>query len=337
MPAAEPGHVPVLVDEIMRLLQPRPGEVAVDCTAGRGGHSALLAEAVGPGGRVIGLDLDAENLGFAAERVRASVAGANFTPIHANFRDAPVHIAALGLRADVVLADLGFASTQIDNPARGFSMFDDGPLDMRYDPQAPATAAQLVARLSERELADLIYTCGEEPYSRRIARKVVEARRVEPIRSTARLAELVKEAYGPRARFSRLHPATRTFMALRIAVNDELGSLESLLAEITQAAERMTADERSWLAACARVGIVSFHSLEDRLVKRAFADLAKRGLAEKLTPGGKPVTAGEQEAQANPRSRSAKLRAIRIGRSADETGQDGWDRSRGRRVRKSES
>jgi 16S rRNA (cytosine1402-N4)-methyltransferase len=314
----EPGHVPVLTNEITRLLAPQPGDVVVDCTAGRGGHSVILAEAVQPGGKVIGFDLDAENLAYTAERVRA--AGGDFTAIHDNFAAVPGHLRELDLQANVVLADLGFASTQIDDPARGFSMFEEGPLDMRYDPATGGqTAAQLLAHLSERELADLIYDLGEDPYSRWISRKLVEARRHEPIRTTTQLARLVAESYGPKARFSRLHPATRTFMALRIAVNDELGSLRSLLEQIVKAAERRAGGECgwAWLAGGARVGIVSFHSLEDRMVKQCFVDLAKRDLVEKLTK--KPVTPSEQEVQANPRARPAKLRAVRIDGAAPET------------------
>jgi len=300
------GHRPVLAREVLDLLAPKPGEVALDCTVGRGGHAQLLAKAVGPEGRIIGVDLDESCLEHA--RRRLATAPGRFTGIHASYAAAPRRLAELGLSAHVVLADLGFSSSQMDDPSRGFSLHGDGPLDMRFDRNSGATATELLAALSQRELADLIYELGEEPLARKIARKLVQTRQSKPIQSTAELARLVVEAYGPRARTSRMHPATRTFMALRIAVNDELGALEALLDGIVRGAEQ--AGDGGWLRSEARVAIISFHSLEDRLVKRAFAELEKRGRATRLTK--KPVTAGAQEVQANPRSRSAKLRAVRI-------------------------
>jgi 16S rRNA (cytosine1402-N4)-methyltransferase len=314
---AEPGHIPALLEETMAMLNPRPGEIAVDCTAGLGGHSCALAERLKPDGQVIGFDLDAANLARAAQRIEAT--GARFIPIHENFVRAPDHLKRLGLRADIALADLGFSSNQMDDPFRGFSFSDDGPLDMRLDASGrntAVTAADLLAALSERDLADIIYRYGEEPLARKIARKLAQNRQAEPIRSTARLAGLVVEAYGPRARSSRMHPATRTFMALRIAVNDELGALQGLLDNIVQGAEQV--ERGGWLRAGARIAVISFHSLEDRLVKQAFVDLEQRGLAHRLNPRKKPITASEQEIQRNPRSRSAKLRALRIGNKEDE-------------------
>jgi 16S rRNA (cytosine1402-N4)-methyltransferase len=300
------GHQPVLPAEVMERLAPRPGEIAVDCTTGRGGHSLMLAEAVGGDGRIIGFDLDPASLDHARQRVET--AGVRFTGFNENYIRAPRRLAELGLAADVVLADLGFSSSQMDDPERGMSFRADGPLDMRFDPEASSTAADLLASLTERELADLIFEYGEEPFSRKIARKLAQSRERMPIQTTAELARLVLEAYGTRARSSRMHPATRTFMALRIAVNDELGSLRTLLDAIESGAN--AAGGGGWLNVGARVGIISFHSLEDRMVKRAFAGLAKRGLVTVLTR--KPVTAGAQEVQANARSRSAKLRAVRI-------------------------
>jgi 16S rRNA (cytosine1402-N4)-methyltransferase len=306
----EHGHIPVLPKEILDLLGPRKGEVAVDCTTGPGGHSVLLAAAIGPTGRLIGFDLDGEILAHARQRIEAL--GVPFDGFHDSFLTAPQRVRELGVRADIVLADLGFSSNQIDDPDRGFSFSADGPLDMRFDREQSTTAADLLARLSERDLANLIYEYGEEPWSRKIARKLVQTRRSKPIQTTAELAGLVVEAYGGRARHSRLHPATRTFMALRVAVNDELGALRALLEEIADGAEKI--DEGGWLKGGSRIAIVSFNSLEDRLVKRAFAELARLGLAERLTK--KPLIAGPDETAANPRSRSAKLRVVRIdGRS----------------------
>jgi 16S rRNA (cytosine1402-N4)-methyltransferase len=293
--------------EVIGLLAPRVGETAVDLTLGLGGHALLLSRAVGIEGRVIGCDLDESNLAEAERRLRDGPA--KFTAVHARFTEASQRLKSLDLRADVVLADLGFSSSQMDDPSRGFSFAAEGPLDMRMDRSQRVTAAHLLAALSETELADLIYRYGEDPFARRIARKLAQKRQREPIRTTARLAELVVEAYGSRARSSRMHPATRTFMALRIAVNDELGSLRTLLDLIARGAEEI--DRDGWLRRDARVAIISFHSLEDRLVKQAFVEMCKSNLATRLTR--KPLTPDDSEVRDNPRARSAKLRAIRIG------------------------
>jgi 16S rRNA (cytosine1402-N4)-methyltransferase len=313
----DPGHVPVLLAECLTLLDPKPGETVVDATAGRGGHAVEMARRLGGSERLILLDVDPGNLEFASRRV-----GAEFAPgpraIRGSFARIEELLAPLEMPVDVLLADLGFSSTQMDDPARGFAFSTDGPLDMRLDPRSAVTAADLVASLPESELARIIDEYGEEPLARRIARKLVETRGNDPINSTARLARLVREAYGPRARSSRLHPATRTFMALRIAVNDELGALRSLLQAIERAAEHLARPEggdSTWLRLGARVGIISFHSLEDRLVKRAFADMSRRGLVTPVTR--KPAVPSEREAAENPRSRSAKLRVVAIGGPAD--------------------
>jgi 16S rRNA (cytosine1402-N4)-methyltransferase len=300
------GHIPVLPKQVMELLAPQPGEVAADLTLGRGGHAELIGPALAPGGRLLGFDLDEANLAYAGERL--AHLGIAVETWAESFVAAPRRVAESGLTADIVLADLGFSSNQMDDPQRGFSFSSDGPLDMRLDPRSPATAADLVNQMSETELADIIFRLGEEPLSRKIARKLAQTRQFRPIQTTAQLARLVVEAYGPRARSSRMHPATRTFQALRIAVNDELAALQSLLDSITRDAEQT--EKRTWLSAGARVAIISFHSLEDRLVKRAFAGLIQRGLAARMT--GKPISADEGERNANARSRSAKLRVVRI-------------------------
>ncbi len=300
------GHTPVLLEPVLQLLNPQPGEIVLDCTVGRGGHSAAFADAVGPEGKIIGFDLDPENIKYSSQRLESS--GVPFLAIHDSFVRAPAKLAELGVRADVIFADLGFSTRQMDNPDRGFSFQTDGPLDMRLNPASPVTAADLIASMSEGELAAIIAENGEEPLAGKIARKLVQNRRTLPIQTTARLAQLVEEAYGSRARTSRLHPATRTFMALRIAVNDELAALRSLLDDISRGAERIESD--GWINAAARVGVISFHSLEDRLVKQAFATLEKRGKVSRLTK--RPITAGEEEVQANPRARSAKLRVARM-------------------------
>lgn len=300
------GHVPVLPVETLDLLAPRPGEVVVDCTIGQGGHAAMLAGPLGPAGTVIGFDVDPDALAVATERLAAT--GVPFEAVRENFVRVARHMAGLGRRADVVLADLGFSSQQVNDPRRGLSFTGDGPLDMRLDPDGPVTAAELVATMPEQELTEIIRRYGEEPLARKIARNVVQSRDHEPITTTARLAEIVVSAYGQRARSSRIHPATRTFMALRIAVNDELAALEALLDHIADGAMRTAGG--GWLAAGARIAIISFHSLEDRMVKQVFSALEDRGMAERLTR--RPVTAGDREVATNPRARSAKMRVIKL-------------------------
>lgn len=298
-------HVPVLLAETLEHLAPREGETFVDCTAGLGGHAAAVAARLGTAGRAVLSDADGGNLAAAVARVREVSGPAEVVPIHGNFADLPRALAERGVRADMVLADLGFASSQMDDAARGLSFQRDGPLDMRFDPTSPVTAEELVATLPEAELARLIGEFGEERHAARIARKLVAARGAEPISTTARLAHLVRQAVP--ASPVGIDPSTRTFQALRIAVNDELGSLHSLLASITRAAAGSGAP---FLAAGARVAMISFHSLEDRPIKHTFAGLVHEGRAEHLTR--RPVTPGHAEVAANPRSRSAKLRVIRL-------------------------
>jgi 16S rRNA (cytosine1402-N4)-methyltransferase len=284
-------HVPVLPAEVLHWLDPRPGQTIVDCTVGAGGHSRLIAERLGPTGKVIGLDQDPAMLDLARPRL----AGLPVTLVHAAFDQLADVLRDQGVAAvDGVLADLGVSSDQLDNPARGLSFQHDAPLDMRMDPTRGETAADLLRRLPERDLADLIYQFGEERFSRRIARRIVEARENAPIETTGQLAELVRRCVPrPKGRAGGIDPATRTFQALRLAVNDELGALDRLLVQ---------------LPGCVKPGgravVISFHSLEDRRVKRAFRDPAVWDVLTK-----KPVTAGGDEERANPRSRSAKLRA----------------------------
>jgi len=303
---ASPHHVSVLPAEVLALLEPAPGQVFVDATVGAGGHARMLAERLLPGGRLIGLDCDAAML----ELARPRLADLPVTLVQASFSRLREVLDEQGIAAvDGVLADVGVCSDQLDDPQRGLSFMQPGPLDMRLDPTTGEPASALLRRLSERDLADLIWRYGEERFSRRIARRIVEARRHAPLETTEELAELVRRCFPPSFRRpqsakhrsgkrkagsgKRIDPATRVFQALRIAVNDELGELESLL---------------KILPACVRPGgrvaVISFHSLEDRLVKTAFRD---RALWESLTR--KPVQAGEEEVRDNPRSRSAKLRA----------------------------
>jgi len=289
-------HRPVLPQEVLNWLDPQPGQTVVDATVGAGGHSHLIAERLGPGGRLVGLDRDASML----ELARPSIADCLVTLVHSNFEQLRNVLDGMKVdRVDAVLADLGFASDQMDRAERGFSFQVSGPLDMRLDPTERETAADLVGTLKETDLADIFWRYGEERFSRRIARRIVEARNREPITTTIQLAELVRRCV-PRA--GKIDPATRVFQALRIAVNDELGALERLLADLPKC-----------LRPGGRAVVISFHSLEDRLVKHAFRN---REQWEALTR--KPVTASEEEMQSNPRSRSAKLRAARI-RQAEAT------------------
>ncbi len=290
----EPGHVPVLPAEVLHYLDPQPGQIIVDATVGAGGHAQLIAERLGPTGRLIGLDQDASML----ERAERQVAGCPVTLVHSNFDRLCDVLDELRVeRVDGVLADLGFASDQMGDPERGLSFQHEGPLDMRLDPTQGEPASAMVARLDERHLADLFWEYGEERHSRRIARKIVETRKKAPIETTLQLAELVRRCVPrPKGRGGRIDTATRVFQALRIEVNDELGALDRLLEHLPQC-----------LKPGGRAVIISFHSLEDRRVKQAFR---VRERWEVLTR--KPVMATEEELRNNPRARSAKLRAARM-------------------------
>jgi len=308
----ELGHIPVLPSEVVELLDPQPGEVFVDCTAGLGGHATLIAEKLGPTGTVVLNDLDQGNLDLAKERVAKALCSDNpeVAKVHAirgNFAELPAKLHELGLSADMILADLGFASTQVDDPERGLSFRFSGPLDMRLDQSTPITAEELVNTLPEADLADIIWRYGEEKSARRIASKLVAAREVEPIKTTDRLAEIVRSASrGPRG---SINPATKTFQALRIAVNDELGSLEALLRVMGIALRKHGKGEESWIESGARIAIIAFHSLEDRPVKRAFGDWVKSGWVKPITKG--VISGSPAEIASNPRARSAKLRVCR--------------------------
>lgn len=296
---ASPDHVPIMVEPILELLTPSPGETYVDLTLGLAGHAMSIAERLGATGRIIGCDLDASNLSRA--QVRLESVSTPITFLHCPFDEAPALLADQSVKADMILADLGFSSNQMDDPRRGFSFQAAGPLDMRLDPSSGLTARDLVNRSSDEELADLFRRLGEEPLAWKIAREIVEARKHQPIENTAQLVELVRKAYGSRAARSRRHPATKVFMALRIAVNDELGRLERLWQRLASI---------DILAPGARIAFMSFHSLEDRIVKRAMNEWVSDGRAQRLTR--KPTVADVDEQRRNPRSRSAKLRAIRM-------------------------
>ena len=226
----EHGHAPVLLAEVLDALAIKPGDLVVDATAGRGGHASAIGSRLHASGTLVLCDMDQSNLEYATNRVRQETS-ATVLPLHCSFARLPRELSERSLHANALLADLGFSSNQMDNPARGFSMMQDGPLDMRLDPTSHITAAELLAAASEEELTQIIREHGEDPAARTIARFLVRKRAETPIQTTAELARLVREAYGSRAHSSRLHPATRTFQALRIAVNDELGALDGLLSQ----------------------------------------------------------------------------------------------------------
>ena len=288
------GHVPVLLKEAIDFLAVKRGGTYLDATVGLGGHSYEIARRLGAPGHLIGFDKDPA----ALERARAKLTAISdaerpqITLIHGSFAEAGERVAPASL--DGMVADLGVSSLQLGDPARGFSFQAEGPLDMRMNPMSGETAEQVVNHIDERELADVIYEFGEERRSRRIARAIVRSR---PIRTTQQLVAVVSAAArSMNQKHERIHPATRTFQALRIFVNRELDDLKALL----DAAPRV-------LKPGGRLVVISFHSLEDRIVKDALRDGARQGWYQLLTK--KPVTASEEEIDRNPRSRSAKMRA----------------------------
>lgn len=304
-----PVHIPVMVGEVLEALSVERGGLFVDATLGLGGHTEAILRS-GPETRVIGLDRDAEALEMA--RARLEGFGGRFTGVHSDYRRLGEVLDSLGAGpVDGVLADLGVSSLQFDDPGRGFSFrSSDAPLDMRMDRSEGPTAADLLNGLAERELADLIWRYGEEPAARRIARRIVEARRRKRLETTGELAELVLRAAQVKGRW-RIHPATRTFQALRIAVNRELEGLDGFIDEAV-----------TRLAPGGRLVVITFHSLEDRIVKQALRYQSGHCVCPPTQPvcacgairrieilTRKVVVPGDDEVEANPRARSAKLRA----------------------------
>ena len=285
-------HEPVLPAEVLAALEPGRGGVFVDCTIGLGGHTRALIEAGAE--RVIGFDRDATALAVAGERLR-DLSG-RLTLLHADYRTLVRALAELGIdRVAGLLADLGVSSMQLEAAGRGFSFRRDEPLDMRMDRSGGTTAADLLQEASEQEIADAIYRFGEERHSRRVARAIVAARQRAPVVSTGQLAEIVRRAI-PHRGYQRIDPATRTFQGLRIWVNGELEGLDRFVRDGTQV-----------LAPGGRLAIISFHSLEDRVVKHTLRELEREGIVRLITR--KPVVPADDERSRNPRARSAKLRA----------------------------
>jgi len=290
----DPMHEPVLVAETVALLDPSRGGLFVDCTVGLGGHARAVLDA--GASRLLGFDRDTTALALAAAALAAW--GDRVDLVHADYRELGPSLDARGIeRVDGVLADLGVSSMQFDTEGRGFSFRRDEPLDMRMDQTQGPTVADLLASVDEEDLANVIFQHGEERFSRRIARRIVEARRVAPITTTGQLARLVRSAV-PHKGYQRIDPSTRTFQALRIWVNRELDGLDTFLQEAS-----------GRLRAGARLAVITFHSLEDRIVKHVFRALAAGEAALRVLTR-KPVTPGDAEVARNPRARSAKLRAI---------------------------
>lgn len=283
-------HIPVLPSEVIHSLAPQSGQTHVDGTLGGGGHARLLAAAVGSDGRIVAVDRDPE----AIRRAEITLAGLPVSVANCSYADIPEVLDEIGIESvNGILLDLGLSSDQLEDRERGFSFNADGPLDLRFDPTEGKTAAQLLERISPESLADIIYRYGEERFSRRIARAICDRQREQPILMANDLAEIVRRSIPtPARKRQQIHPATRTFQALRIAVNEELATLELALRRLPDR-----------LGPGGRLAIISFHSLEDRIVKNAFRDDPR---LEALTR--KPITASETERTDNARSRSAKLR-----------------------------
>lgn len=295
---SSPRHLPVLLEQVLEYLNPQPGQTIVDCTCGLAGHAYALAERLQGRGRILCLDQDDTYLDLVRQKlaplkIRTDVVKSNFADINQVF-------VKIGIdKADVILADLGLSSPQLEDAPRGFSFAADAALDMRIDKSQRTTAAELVNSLPEQELADLLFNLGDERFSRKIARAIYQARHQGRITRTFQLAHLIARALGvdPEHRPGRIHPATRTFMALRIAVNHEFEHLEQLLAQAPPL-----------LAPGGRFGVISFHSGEDRLIKVSFQQGRQQSHYEILTR--KPITPTEDQIRQNPRSRSAKLRVV---------------------------
>jgi 16S rRNA (cytosine1402-N4)-methyltransferase len=290
-------HFPVMSEEVLFWLVRENSRTYLDCTVGYSGHAEKLLEASGPDSRLIGLDRDAAAI--AASRERLARFGDRVLVIHGHFVDLKQHLAAGGVgQVDGILFDLGVSSPQLEEPARGFSFQEDGPLDMRMDQSMSGTAADLINRWPEAQLADAIFQFGEERFSRRIARAIVRARERHPLATTKELVSVIEGAVPANYRHGRLHCATRTFQAFRIAVNQELDCLEPTLRDAVDV-----------LSSDGRLCVISFHSLEDRIVKHTFRALSGKDNPSLMVLTKKPQVPSREESDRNPRSRSAKLRA----------------------------
>ncbi len=307
-------HIPVLLKEVIEVLNPEPGEFFIDGTIGSGGHAVEILKRILPNGILLGVDWDKIAIEKAQQKISAIFPDSKLILINDNYANLPEILKkirkadpSIPLRASGLLLDLGMSSDQLEHSSRGFSFLRNEPLDMRYNTKIPnskfqipnLTAAEVVNNFSEKDLADIFYKYGEERYSRRIAKKIIEERKKKSIKTTFDLVEIIRKAVPKLYEKGRIHFATRVFQALRIYVNDELGNLEKLLKNLAKI-----------LKPDGRAAIISFHSLEDRLVKNYFKEMAKQRKAEILTK--KPLRPTAEEIEENPRSRSAKLRAIKL-------------------------
>lgn len=308
MPPIKDAHRPVLYQEILTALQPRPGGYYLDGTLGAGGHAQGILQASAPDGRLLGLDVDPQALNIA--RKRLAPFGERAVIVQASYTAMRQQLDSLGWeRVDGIVLDLGISSMQIDTPERGFSFLADAPLDMRFDPDNPESAASLLNELSEKELVEILFQYGEEPHARQIARAIINAR---PLSTTRQLAELVIRAVGRGSHKQGIHPATRTFQAIRIAVNHELEAIETVLPQAAAA-----------LAPGGRLAVISFHSLEDRIVKQFMRRESRDCICPPRQPictcghhaiveevSRHPITPSAPEVAENPRARSARLRVV---------------------------
>ena len=289
------SHEPVLLKEALAVLKPQPGQIVVDATLGSGGHAKKILESLGSKGRLVGIDQDPEAIQRSRESLKAF---SQVDYVQRNFSELDKILKGLNLSVvDAVLLDVGISTEQLEETPRGFSFLKEGPLDMRMDPDRPVRARDLVNDLSQGELEKLFRTYGEERWAKRIAGNLCRERVKHPIETTGELVRIILQAVPRRFHFGARHPATRVFQALRIRVNEELAALESVLPKALQA-----------LPPRGRLAVITFHSLEDRIVKRAFRAWGKEGIVQILTP--KPIRPTEEEIRRNPRSRSAKLRAV---------------------------
>ncbi|MCL5004602.1 MAG: 16S rRNA (cytosine(1402)-N(4))-methyltransferase RsmH [Patescibacteria group bacterium] len=302
-------HTPVLLKESIAILDPKPEEFFIDGTVGSGGHSEAILEKIGPNGKLLCVDWDEKAI-KNLKNFKFKDLKKNVILVNGNYANLPEILKENNLpKADGLIVDLGFSSEQLSS-GKGFSFMKDEPLDMRYG-DGEMTAAEVINSFNEKDLADIFWKYGEERFSRQIAKKIVEERRKKRILTTFELVEIIKKAVPKFYEKGRIHPATRVFQALRIYVNRELENLETLLKNLDKIIKNKPPHQtKLWCGGKGRVAIISFHSLEDRLVKNYFRQMAKEGLAEILTK--KPITPSEEEIKNNPRSRSAKMRAIEL-------------------------
>lgn len=291
-----PLHIPVLSGEVINLLNLKPGSIVVDATLGLGGHSKIMAEKIGPNGIIIGIDKDVESIKIVNKNLCIKKPNGQLVVVHGSYVDVDTIVANYGHKAvDAIFFDLGLSSLQLDTATRGFSFQKSAPLDMRFDVTEPVTAADIVNGYPVKKLADLIWQFGQERQSRKIAKAIFDRRRKQRIETTDDLAQIVSQAKGGRR--GKIHPATLTFQALRIAVNQELLAIQTALPKAIKL-----------LKPKGRLAVISYHSLEDRLVKHLFRDLARSGQITLIVK--KPITASVDEIKNNPRARSAKLRVV---------------------------